>query len=69
MSDTVQQCSPIGHERDNKTQENSDLSTLASTYLTRQPTYVQRNIEARSCHLCYSGKAISITYCARLFVA
>jgi len=30
-------------------------------YKTRQPMHVQRNIEARSCDHCCSGKAISIT--------
>jgi hypothetical protein len=31
--------------------------------------YVQRNIEARSCNNCYSGKAISITQSQCVFVA
>ena len=31
--------------------------------------YVQRNIEARSCNRCCSGKAMSITYCECVFVA
>jgi hypothetical protein len=36
---------------------------------TRQPMYVQRNLEARSCNHCCSGKAISITYCECVSVA
>jgi len=31
--------------------------------------YVYRNIEARSCYHCCSGKAISITYSECVFVA
>jgi len=31
--------------------------------------YVQRNIEARSCNHCCSGKAMSITYSECVFVA
>jgi hypothetical protein len=37
--------------------------------LTRQAIYVQRNIRARSCNHCYSGKAISITYCEFMSIA
>jgi hypothetical protein len=37
--------------------------------VTRQAMYVQRNIEARSCNHCCSGKALSITYCECVFVA
>jgi hypothetical protein len=37
--------------------------------LTRQAVYVQRNIWARSCNHCCSGKAVSITYCECVFVA
>ena len=35
----------------------------------RQAVYVHRNIETRSRNHCYSGKAISITYCECVFVA
>ena len=38
-------------------------------YVTRKPIYVQRNIEARPCNRCCSGKAISVTYCECVFVA
>jgi len=31
--------------------------------------YIYRNLEARSCNNCCSGKAISITYCECVFVA
>ena len=31
--------------------------------------YVYRNNEARLCNHCYSGRAISITYSERVFVA
>ena len=31
--------------------------------------YVQRDIEVRSCNHCWSGKAISVTYSANVFVA
>jgi len=31
--------------------------------------YVYRNIEARSCNRCCSGKAVSITYFGYVFVA
>jgi len=31
--------------------------------------YVQRNIEARSCNRCCSGKAVNITYFEDVFVA
>ena len=35
-----------------------------STFIdgTTQKMYVQRNIKARSCNQCYSGKAMNITY-------
>jgi len=36
---------------------------------TRQPVYVYRNIETRSCNHCCSGKAVSITYFDCVFVA
>jgi len=36
---------------------------------TRQTVYVQRNIEARSCNHCFSGKAMSVTYCEPVMVA
>jgi hypothetical protein len=36
---------------------------------TRHAVYVLRNIEARSCNFCCSGKAISITYSGWVFVA
>jgi hypothetical protein len=36
--------------------------TLLYRNLTRQAMNVERNIEARSCDHCCSGKAISITY-------
>jgi hypothetical protein len=35
----------------------------------RQCTYVQHNVEARSCSHCCSGKAISVKYSERVFVA
>jgi len=31
--------------------------------------HVKRNIEARSCNHCCSGKAVIITYCEYVFVA
>jgi hypothetical protein len=31
--------------------------------------YVERNVEARSCNHCCSGKAISVTHCECVFVA
>jgi len=34
----------------------------ANTKLTIQAMYVQRNIEARSCNRCYSGRVITITH-------
>ena len=37
--------------------------------LTRQATNVQRNTEARSCNHCCSGKVVSTTYGACVFVA
>jgi hypothetical protein len=37
--------------------------------VTRQAKHVQRNIEARSCNHCCSGKAISITHSECVFVA
>ena len=37
-------------------------------YLTRQCTY-ERNIEARLCNHCCSGKAVSVTYSDCVFVA
>ena len=36
--------------------------------ITGQVTYVERNIEARSCNHCWCGKAINITYSERVFV-
>jgi hypothetical protein len=33
----------------------------ACSTVTRQPMYVQRNIEARSCNHCCSGKTMGIT--------
>ena len=36
--------------------------------VTRQPVYVSRNSEARSCNHCCSGRAISITYSECVFV-
>jgi hypothetical protein len=35
------------------------------TYLeiTRQAMYVQHNTEVRSCNHCWSGKAVSVTFC------
>ena len=38
-------------------------------YYTRQAVYVKRNIEARCCNHCRSGKAISITYSVYVSVA
>jgi hypothetical protein len=43
--------------------------TLTTTYLTSHAMYVQRNIEARSCYHCCSGKATSITQSLCVFVA
>jgi len=37
--------------------------------ITRQTMYMRRNIEARSCNYCYSGKAILITYSECVSVA
>ena len=39
------------------------------TFKTRQSMYVNRNTEERSCKLCCSGKAISITQSKSVFVA
>ena len=42
---------------------------LIEVKLARQAMRVKRNIEARSCKNCFSGKSISITYSERAFVA
>jgi len=47
----------------------SERMTLKDTISKRQPTCVSRNIEARSFNHCCSGKAISITYFVRGYVA
>jgi hypothetical protein len=45
------------------------VTQSANRSYSRQPMYVKRNIEARSCNHCCSGKAVSITYCECVFVA
>jgi hypothetical protein len=45
------------------------LSNFNANFNTKQAMYVQRNTEARSCYHCCSGKAISIAYSDRVFVA
>jgi len=45
------------------------ISRRTDTLITRQPTNVQRNIEARLCNHFCSGKVISISYCECVFVA
>jgi hypothetical protein len=42
---------------------------IQNTERTRQAMHVQRNIRARSCNHCVSGKRISITYSECVFVA
>ena len=44
--------------------DSSEKSTIQANVL-----YVWRNVEARSCNHCCSGKIISITYCECVFVA
>jgi len=47
-----------------------DTSRVLTNALdTRQAMYLQRNVEARSCSHCCSGKAISVKYSERVFVA
>jgi hypothetical protein len=42
---------------------------LTNALDTRQAKYVQHNVEARSCSHCCCGKAISVKYSERVFVA
>jgi len=42
---------------------------LTNALDARQAMYVQHNVEARSCSHCCSGKAISVKYSERVFVA
>ena len=47
----------------------SQYTIAKITGLKKMAMYVESNIEARSCNHCCSGRAVSVTYCERVFVA
>ena len=50
-------------------QQNEERTGFSRQFLTRQETYLQRNIETRSCIHCCCGKVKIITYYESVFVA
>ena len=56
-------------QKNRSTQRTDSLTSDTNWFKQDRQSKYKHNIEARSCNHCWSGKAISITYCECVFVA